>query len=53
MHEAIYEYPNMVDWIAKDDLPKNDALVYESPILDGVGVWVENRIKPIDQHKNT
>jgi myo-inositol-1-phosphate synthase len=53
LHEAIYEYPNMVDWIAKDDLPKNEALVYESPILDGVGVWVENRIKPITSTKTT
>ena len=53
LHEAIYEYPNMVDWIAKNDLPKNDALVYESPILDGVGVWVENRIKPIVSTKTT
>jgi len=44
LHEAIYEYPNMVDWIAKDDLPKNEAMIYESPILDGVGIWVENKI---------
>ena len=53
LHEAIYEYPNMVDWIAKDDLPKTDAKIYESPILDGVGIWVENKIKPITSTKTT
>jgi len=49
--EAIYEYPNMVDWIPKDAMPKTDAKVYESPALDGVGLWVENRIKPIKSSK--
>jgi len=53
LHEAIYEYPNMVDWIAKDDLPKNEAMIYESPVLDGVGIWVENKIKPIVSTKTT
>ena len=51
LNEAIYEYPNMVNWIPKDQLPKSDAMVYESPILDGVGLWVENRIKPITSTK--
>ncbi len=51
INEAIYEYPNMVDWIPKDSMPKTDAKVYESPALDGVGVWVENRIKPIKSTK--
>ncbi len=51
LNDAIYEYPNMVNWIPKDELPKNDAKVYESPILDGVGLWVENRIKPITSTK--
>lgn len=51
LHEAIYEFPNMVNWIPKDELPKNSAKVYESPILDGVGLWVENRIKPITSTK--
>ena len=52
LHEAIYEFPNMVNWIPKDELPKTSAKVYESPILDGVGLWVENRIKPITSTKN-
>lgn len=51
LNEAIYEYPNMVTWIPKDAMPKTDARVYESPALDGVGLWVENRIKPIQTTK--
>ena len=51
LNEAIYESPNMVDWIPKDEMPKTDAKVYESPILDGVGIWVENRINPIKNPK--
>ena len=49
--QAIYEYPNMVDWIPRDEMPKTDAKVYESPVLDGVGLWVENRVKPIQSDK--
>jgi len=41
----------MVDWIPKNEMPKTDAKVFESPILDGVGIWVENRIKPITSSK--
>ncbi|MEK6832111.1 MAG: myo-inositol-1-phosphate synthase, partial [Thermoproteota archaeon] len=32
-------------------MPKTDAKVYESPALDGVGIWVENRIKPLQTTK--
>ena len=53
INEAIYAYPNMVDWIPKDEMPKADAKVYESPALDGVGIWVENRVKPIKSNKTT
>jgi myo-inositol-1-phosphate synthase len=48
---AIYESPNMVNWVAKDDMPKTSAKVYESPALDGVGIWVENKINPIKSSK--
>jgi myo-inositol-1-phosphate synthase len=41
----------MVNWIAKEKMPKTDAKVYESPLLDGVGIWVENRIKPLESKK--
>lgn len=51
LNEAIYEYPNMVTWIPKESMPKTNARVYESPALDGVGLWVENRIKPIQTTK--
>jgi len=53
INEAIYEYPNMVDWIPKGDMPKTEARVYESPVLDGVGLWVENRVRPIKSDKST
>ena len=51
LNEAIYAYPNMVNWIPKDAMPKTNARVYESPLLDGVGIWVENRIKPLESTK--
>ena len=51
LNDAIYEYPNMVDWIPNDSMPKTDAKVYESPLLDGVGIWVENKIKPLTSTK--
>jgi len=51
INEAIYEYPNMVDWIPKDEMPKTNSYVYEGPALDGVGIWVENRVKPIKSNK--
>ena len=51
INEAIYESPNMVNWIPKDNMPKTSAKVYESPILDGVGIWVENKVNPIKSKK--
>lgn len=51
LNEAIYAYPNMVNWIPKEKMPQSDAKVYESPLLDGVGIWVENRIKPLESTK--
>ena len=51
INEAIYESPNMVDWIPKDKMPKTSAKVYEGPALDGVGIWVENKINPIKSTK--
>ncbi len=52
INEGIYEYPNMVDWIQKDRMPKTKSMIHESPALDGVGIWVENRVKPIQSGKN-
>ncbi|MFN3654520.1 MAG: inositol-3-phosphate synthase [Candidatus Nitrosotenuis sp.] len=52
INEAIYAYPNMVNWIDKNKMPKTKALVYESPALDGVGIWVQNRVNPLKSKKS-
>ena len=52
VNEAIYESPNMVNWIDKNDMPETDGVVYESPALDGVGIWVENKVNPIQSGKS-
>ena len=51
INEAIYESPNMVHWVPKEEMPKTEARVYESPVLDGVGIWVENKVNPIKSSK--
>ena len=51
--EAIYAPPNMVDWVPQKQMPKSDVIVGESPALDGVGIWVENRVNPIKSGKTT
>ena len=52
VNDAIYELPNMVNWIDKNDMPKTEGIVHESPALDGVGIWVENKVKPIQSGKS-
>lgn len=52
LHEAVYASPNMVNWIPKEDFPKSDVIVKESPALDGVGIWVQNRVQPIKSKKS-
>lgn len=47
--QAIYEYPNKVKWV--ESVSCCSGVVKESPILDGVGIYVENMIKPIKQTK--
>jgi myo-inositol-1-phosphate synthase len=49
LDEAIYQSPNCVDWVPK--IPKNNTIVIEAPVLDGVGVYVEKTIKPVKQTK--
>lgn len=51
LHEAIYESPNMVDWLPRERMPRGEARVYESPALDGVGMWVENKVNPVKSGK--
>jgi myo-inositol-1-phosphate synthase len=43
--KAIYLGPNMVRWTAS--VSGCDAVVKESPVLDGVGIYVGEKIKPI------
>jgi myo-inositol-1-phosphate synthase len=45
LSKAIYLGPNMVRWT--DGVTGCDAVVKESPILDGVGLYVGEKIKPI------
>jgi len=44
LDRAVYASPNMVNWVK---LPKIKTVVREAPILDGIGIYVENKIKPI------
>ena len=48
--KATYEYPNKVNWV--DSVSCCSGTVKESPILDGVGIYVQNMIKPIKQTKS-
>jgi myo-inositol-1-phosphate synthase len=45
LSKAIYLGPNMVRWT--DSVSGCDAIVKESPILDGVGLYVDDKIRPI------
>ena len=49
--DAIYADPNYVKWV--DNVSCCDStVVKESPVLDGVGVYVASMIKPIKQTKD-
>ena len=50
LNEAIFSDPNYVDWV---DSVSNctSRKVKESPILDGVGIYVASMINPINQTK--
>ena len=50
LSEAIYADPNYVKWVNSVSCCDN-AIVRESPILDGVGVYVASMINPIKQTK--
>ena len=47
LDKAVYASPNLVNWLK---LPKMKTIVREAPILDGVGIYVENKINPIKNH---
>jgi len=50
LNEAIFSDPNYVNWIDSVSNCTNRK-VKESPILDGVGIYVASMIKPIKQTK--
>jgi len=49
LSKAIYLGPNMVRWT--DSVSGCDAIVKESPVLDGVGLYVGDKIRPIKSKK--
>jgi myo-inositol-1-phosphate synthase len=51
LKEAMYADPNYVKWVDNVSCC-SDVIVKESPILDGVGVYVASMIKPIKQTKS-
>jgi myo-inositol-1-phosphate synthase len=51
LNEAIFSDPNYVNWVDKISSGCTTRKVKESPILDGVGVYVASMIKPIKQTK--
>ncbi len=50
LNEAVFSDPNYVDWVNSVS-NCTTRKVKESPILDGVGVYVASMIKPIKQAK--
>ena len=44
LDKAVFASPNLVRWTK---LQKTRVIVKESPILDGIGIYVENKIKPL------
>ena len=44
LDKAVFASPNLVKWTK---LPKSRVIVRESPVLDGIGIYVENKIKPL------
>jgi len=50
LSNAIYQPPNVVDWVGA--IPRSEAVVMESPVLDGVGIFVDNKVKPLKGGKS-
>ncbi len=44
LDKAVYASPNMVKWLK---LPKIKTIVREAPTLDGIGIYVANKVNPI------
>ena len=50
LSKAIFEAPNTVNWVKS--VSNADAIVKESPIFDGVGHFVKDKISPLNQSKS-
>ena len=50
LSKAIFEAPNTVNWVKS--VSNADATVKESPIFDGVGHFVKDKINPLNQSKS-
>jgi len=48
LDKAVYAFPNKVNWTK---LPKINVIVKEAPVLDGIGIWVQNLVNPIKNRK--
>lgn len=46
LNEAIYAKPNMVNWVK---LPKNNVIVKQSPPYDGLGKYVSEIVKTVEE----
>ncbi len=45
LHEAAYASPNAVNWLPK--MPVSSVVVQEAPVLDGLGIYVLDRVHPV------
>lgn len=45
--DATYTYPNEVRWIPKEKMPKTEIVVRESPVADGLGIYILERVTPV------
>ena len=48
--KAIYSEPNEVRWV--DSVSNCSGTVHESPVLDGIGLYMQNRIVPVKSNKS-
>ncbi|NCO80386.1 inositol-3-phosphate synthase [bacterium] len=44
LDRAVFASPNLVNWLK---LLKSKTIVKEAPVLDGIGIFVENKINPV------
>ncbi len=44
LDRAVFASPNLVNWLK---LPRGKTVVKEAPVLDGIGIFVENKINPV------